>query len=168
MVPSVVAALPESFTLYVFLGLAIVFQTEAIHHWQQAGKTDFEEPRHGAVFGLTVFGGAGLIWLSWLWPSQSMGVLVVLAAGGLVGLCLPMLKVSLLVPADDPAYRAAQLRAHEHALRAMVAGAFGFILLSTAELAAPPLWLAMALILWLGAVVGTGWLWWHRGLSVQP
>jgi hypothetical protein len=155
-------ALPEKFLFYVCLGLAIVFQTEVLVQWQHAGKSGFEEPRHGVVFVLTAFGGAGLLYGAWVLPDYFFGAIIVLATGFVTLLYTRGFSTTALAASLDPAYRAAQLRAREHALRAIIAGAGVCILISAAELANPPLWLPMAVLLWVGAVVATGWMWWHR------
>jgi hypothetical protein len=161
-------ALPEKFLFNVCLGLAIVFQTEVLVRWQQAGKPGFEEPRHGVVFMLTAFGGAGLLYGAWVLPDYFFGAIIVLATGFVTLVYTRGFSTNALAASLDLAYRAAQLQAREHALRAIIAGAGVFILLSAAELANPPLWLPLALLMWLGAVVATGWMWWHRRWELRP
>ena len=161
-------SLPDKFLFNICLGLAIVFQAEALVQWQKAGKPDFEEPHHGAVFLLTAFGGGGLIYGALVLPDYFMAAIIVLATGSTATLYIRSFSVNALSASSDPDYRAAQLQAREHALRAMVAGACVFILLSIAELVTPPLWLSMALLIWLGAVAATGWMWWHRRGAIRP
>ena len=52
-------ALPDRFLFHVFLGVAVLFQTDALLRRQFRGKEGFEEPNHAVVFVLTIFSGPG-------------------------------------------------------------------------------------------------------------
>lgn len=50
-------ALPDRFLFHLFLGLAILFQTDALSRWQMRTRADWQEPSHMFTFLFTCLGG---------------------------------------------------------------------------------------------------------------
>lgn len=155
-----VDALPDNFLFQALLGLAIMFQTDALVRWQMRGKAGFEEPNHAVVFFLTACGGGGLLAAAYLSPEFWAGPIVTLAACFGVAVLVPGLKGRPLGPDGDERYRQSQLRAREASLRALTVFGALAILIDLSGLFAIPLWLGVGVLLWGVASTVTGVMWW--------
>lgn len=154
------AALPDRFLFYVFLGFAILFQTDALSRWQMRGATQLEEPRHMVVFLLTSFGGGILLAGYTISPEIGRAVLISISVTLGATVLVPGLKHRLLGAEGDERYRQSQLRAREAGLRALTVMSALLILIDLSGLVIVPLWLGVGVLSWGVASTVTGVMWW--------
>lgn len=152
--------LPDRFLFHLFLGLAILFQTDALSRWQMRNQTGWQEPSHMFTFLFTSFGGAAGLAAVYIVPSLFIGALIVVSVTFGAGVLIPGLRTRLLGPEGDERYRQSQLRAREVGLRALVVLGALLVLIDLSGLVALPLWLGVGVLLWgVGSAV-TGMMWW--------
>lgn len=153
-------ALPDRFLFHLFLGLAILFQTDALTRWQMRNQTGWQEPSHMFTFLFTSLGGAAGLAAVCIVPSLFTGALIVVSVTLGAGVLIPGLRTRVLGPEGDERYRQSQLRAREVGLRALVVLGALLVLIDLSGLVALPLWLGVGVLLWgVGSAV-TGMMWW--------
>lgn len=154
--------LPDRFLFHLLLGLAILFQTDALFRWQMRTRTDWQEPSHVFTFLFTSLGGAAGLAAVYIVPTLFTGALIVVSVTLGAGVLIPGLRARFLGPEGDERYRQSQLRAREAGLRALVVLGALLILIDLSGLVALPLWLGVGVLLWgVGSAV-TGMMWWSE------
>jgi hypothetical protein len=153
-------ALPDRFLFHVFLGVAVLFLTDALFRWQTRTRADWQEPSHVFTFLFTSLGGAAGLAAVYMVPSLFTGALIVVSVTFGAGVLIPGLRPRPLGPEGDERYRQSQLRAREVGLRALVVLGALLILTDLSDLVTLPLWLGVGILLWgVGSAV-TGMMWW--------
>ncbi|SUZ31746.1 hypothetical protein ROE7235_01496 [Roseibaca ekhonensis] len=154
-------ALPDRFLFHCLLGLAILFQTDALLQWQQRKGQLPAEPNHGFLLLLTALGGSVLLLCATIWPALWSGALITCATTVGAGVLVPGLK-SRALSEGDGRYRQNQIRAREAGLHALTVLGAVMIILDLSGLIIIPLWLGVGLVLLGVGVAVTGVMWWQE------
>jgi len=159
---------------FTLMGVAILFQTDALNGWQHARSRTAQDPDHRGIFLITGLGGGLVLTPVLIQPEEWAIILLPLGIVLGLGVLMPGLRARFLKPDGDERYRQNQLRAREAGLRALTVLGAAMIWLDLSGLVALTAVQGVMLVMWGVGTTVTGMMWWlesrddETGAEVGP